>query len=66
MLTISEIFATYGEPYFRDGERRVMARLMTDGPRVIATGGGAFMNEQTRARIRSAPFQSGSKPTTIW
>ncbi|MFO1117722.1 MAG: 3-dehydroquinate synthase [Beijerinckiaceae bacterium] len=51
-LTISEIFATYGEPYFRDGERRVMARLMTDGPRVIATGGGAFMNEQTRARIK--------------
>lgn len=51
-LTISEIFATYGEAYFRDGERRVMARLMAEGPRVIATGGGAFMNEQTRARIR--------------
>jgi shikimate kinase / 3-dehydroquinate synthase len=51
-LTISEIFATYGEPYFRDGERRVMARLMADGPRVVATGGGAFMNEQTRARIK--------------
>ncbi len=51
-LTISEIFATYGEPYFRDGERRVMARLMAEGPRVIATGGGAFMNGQTRARIK--------------
>ena len=50
--TISEIFATYGEPYFRDGERRVMARLMAEGPRVIATGGGAFMNDQTRARIK--------------
>lgn len=53
-LTISEIFATYGEPYFRDGERRVMARLLADGPSVIATGGGAFMNEQTRARIKEA------------
>ena len=50
-LTISEIFANYGEPYFRDGERRVMARLLAEGPKVIATGGGAFMNEQTRARI---------------
>ncbi|MEI2735052.1 MAG: 3-dehydroquinate synthase [Rhodoblastus sp.] len=50
-MTISEIFATYGEPYFRDGERRVMARLLAGGPNVIATGGGAFMNEQTRARI---------------
>jgi len=53
-LTINEIFATYGEPYFRDGERRVMARLMTGGPRVIATGGGAFMNEQTRTRIKES------------
>ena len=51
-LTISEIFATYGEPYFRDGERRVMARLMAEGPRVIATGGGAYMNDLTRARIK--------------
>lgn len=50
-MTISEIFARYGEPYFRDGERRVMARLLASGPNVIATGGGAFMNEQTRARI---------------
>lgn len=51
-LTITEIFATYGEPYFRDGERRVMARLLAGGPSVIATGGGAFMNELTRAKIR--------------
>jgi len=50
-MTITEIFATYGEPYFRDGERRVMARLLASGPNVIATGGGAFMNTQTRARI---------------
>ena len=51
-LTISEIFANYGEAYFREGERRVMARLLADGPRVVATGGGAFMNERTRARIK--------------
>ena len=40
-----------GEAYFRDGERRVMARLLYEGGCVIATGGGAFMNEQTRALI---------------
>ena len=50
-MTIAEIFARYGEPYFRDGERRVMARLLASGPNVVATGGGAFMNEQTRGRI---------------
>jgi shikimate kinase/3-dehydroquinate synthase len=50
-MSISEIFARHGEPFFRDGERRVMARLLADGPRVIATGGGAFMNEETRAQI---------------
>jgi shikimate kinase len=50
--TIEEIFARYGEPYFRSGERRVIARLL-DGPRhVLATGGGAFMDTQTRAHIR--------------
>ncbi len=53
-MTIPEIFARYGEPYFRDGERRVMARLLAEGPRVIATGGGAFMNEETRTRIAEA------------
>lgn len=52
-MTIPEIFATYGEPYFRDGERRVIARLIEeDGSRkVIATGGGAFINEETRGLI---------------
>ncbi len=50
-MSISEIFAQHGESYFRDGERRVMARLLSGGPRVLATGGGAFMNEETRARI---------------
>jgi shikimate kinase len=52
-MTIPEIFATHGEAYFRDGERRVIARLMTErGARmVIATGGGAFCNDETRALI---------------
>lgn len=52
-MTIPEIFAAYGEDYFRDGERRVIARLMeeADGHRVIATGGGAFVNPETRALI---------------
>jgi len=50
-LSIPEIFASHGEPYFRDGERRVIARLLTEGPQVLATGGGAFMNPQTRAAI---------------
>lgn len=50
-MSISEIFDRYGEPYFRDGERRVIARLIDGTPKVIATGGGAFMNEQTRQLI---------------
>jgi len=50
-MTITEIFARHGESYFRDGERRVMARLLAEGPKVLATGGGAFINEETRARI---------------
>jgi shikimate kinase len=50
-MTITDIFAAHGEPYFRDGERRVIARLLQDGPHVVATGGGAFMNPETRARI---------------
>lgn len=49
--TIPEIFADHGEPYFREGERRVIARLLEDGAQVLATGGGAFMNEETRAGI---------------
>lgn len=52
-MSIPEIFATYGEEYFRDGERRVIARLIEDahGHGVIATGGGAFVNAETRALI---------------
>jgi len=49
--SINDIFAENGESYFRDGERRVIARLLNDGPKVLATGGGAFMNAETRARI---------------
>jgi len=58
-MTIPEIFATHGEPYFRDGEARVIARLLDSGPSVIATGGGAFMREETRNRIRD-------KAISIW
>lgn len=49
--SIPEIFERYGEEGFRDGERRVIARLIDGKPKVIATGGGAFMNEQTRSLI---------------
>ena len=47
-LSVAEIFERYGEGHFRDGERRVIARLMDGAPKVIATGGGAFVNEDTR------------------
>lgn len=50
-MTIPEIFARNGETYFRDGERRVMARLLAEKQRVLATGGGAFMQTQTRENI---------------
>lgn len=50
--SIPEIFADHGEDYFRDGERKVIARLMENGPQVLATGGGAFMNEATRRLVR--------------
>lgn len=50
-MSIAEIFEKFGEPYFRDGERRVISRLIDGVPRVIATGGGAFMNDETRALI---------------
>lgn len=53
-MSIPDIFAVHGEPSFRDGERRVIARLLQDGPLVLATGGGAFMNAETRARIAEA------------
>jgi shikimate kinase len=51
-MTISEIFAKHGEPYFRAGEARVIARLLENGPQVLATGGGAIMNQRTRDLIR--------------
>jgi shikimate kinase len=51
-MSIPEIFAKHGEPYFRAGEARVIARLMENGPQVMATGGGAVMNQATRDLIR--------------
>ncbi|MDB5468699.1 MAG: shikimate kinase [Caulobacter sp.] len=57
--SIPEIFKTFGEAEFRDGERRVIARLLDEGPMVLATGGGAFMNAATRALL-------ADKAMTIW
>ncbi|WOJ91304.1 3-dehydroquinate synthase [Methylocapsa polymorpha] len=67
-MSIADIFARHGEPYFRDGERRVMARLLDAGPRVIATGGGAFLNEETRARIarRGISVWLKADPDVLW
>ena len=48
---VAEIFADYGEPAFRDVERRVIARLIGGAPKVIATGGGAFVDPETRALV---------------
>lgn len=53
-MRVSEIFATLGEPAFRDGERRVIERLLAEPAHVLATGGGAFMNAQTRELIRES------------
>ena len=58
-MSVPEIFARFGEAYFRDGERKVLARLMADGQKVLATGGGAFMNEATRQRI-------GERGVSVW
>jgi shikimate kinase len=63
-MAISDIFARFGEPHFRDGERRVIARLIEAGvgrdrPGVIATGGGAFVDPETRALILD-------KATAVW
>ena len=52
--TIPEIFADHGEDYFREGERRVIARLLENGQQVLATGGGAFMNAETREKIKNS------------
>lgn len=51
---ITDIFREHGEPYFRDGERKVIARLLREGPQVLATGGGAFMVAETQENIRRA------------
>jgi shikimate kinase len=58
-MSISDIFEVHGEPHFRDGEARVIARLLDGGPAVLATGGGAFMREDTRNRV-------GAKAVSIW
>ena len=58
-MTIPEIFEKHGEPYFRAGEARVIARLLDNGPQVLATGGGSIMDPQTRALI-------GQKGISIW
>lgn len=52
--TIAEFFERHGEAAFRDGERRVIARLLDGSPKVLATGGGAFMDDETRAAIAAA------------
>lgn len=57
--TIQEIFDRYGETEFRDGEKRVIARLFDDEPSIIATGGGSFMNDETRRLIKD-------KSVSIW
>ena len=59
-LPITEIFARYGEPHFRDGERRVISRLLAGPPLVLATGGGAFADARTRAVVR------GSSALSVW
>jgi shikimate kinase len=58
-MTIPEIFESHGEPYFRAGEARVIARLLEGGPQVLATGGGAFMHQETRQTIRA-------KAVSVW
>jgi len=58
-MTIPEIFELHGEPHFRDGEARVIARLLEGGPAVLATGGGSFMREDTRRRV-------AEKAVSIW
>lgn len=57
--TIPEIFESLGEAAFRDGERKVIARLLDEPPHVLATGGGAFMNDETRALMKD-------KAVTVW
>ncbi|MGD0719509.1 MAG: 3-dehydroquinate synthase [Roseiarcus sp.] len=61
-MTVPEIFERFGEPYFRDGERKVVARLLGEGQKVLATGGGAFMHESTRRRIAETSVSIWLKP----
>lgn len=58
-MTVAEIFERFGEAHFRDGERRVIARLVDGSRKVIATGGGAFINAETRALILE-------RATAVW
>jgi shikimate kinase len=58
-MSIAEFFARHGEPSFRSGEARVIARLLESGPQVLATGGGAVMNADTRAAIKA-------KGVSVW
>lgn len=58
-MRVSDFFETYGEAAFRDGERKVIARLLEGPPHVLATGGGAFMNDETRALVKE-------KALSIW
>ena len=61
--SIKEIFADHGEPYFREGERRVIQRLIGNGAQVLATGGGAYMNDETRQRIQESGISVWLKAT---
>jgi shikimate kinase len=58
-MTVAEIFAKYGEPEFRRLERSVIVRLLGEKPHILATGGGAYMDETTRAAMKTAAF-------TVW
>lgn len=58
-MSISDIFAEYGEAHFRDREAKIIASLLEAGPQVLATGGGAYMNEDTRAAV-------AAKGVSIW
>src|SRR5437879_4889419 len=61
-MSIPDIFETHGEPHFRDGEARVIARLLDNGPAVIATGGGAFMRDAPRRRTNDKPVSTWLTP----
>ena len=58
-LTVAEIFEKFGEPHFREGECKVIARLLDEAPHILATGGGAYMDPSTRAAMKAKAF-------TIW